>query len=630
MSRTGIPRWVWAVALVLAGLQLCVPVMLVTGIGLPEDAVATGLHIPDSALFLQSMRMFLTQFESPYATCQSPHGDHSLTFYSVPHLWLYGALGLLYALLPIHHLLFWGLTNVLGALFYLIVMYRFLRELAPRHASAAFLLFAVSGGAGGLLYAVTACCGLHGHPLFESYFTRFALYDLMEGPHLNPALYAARLYYTLSLGLCFGGLTALLRAARTGETRGQMVWALPVLLGSFLDARYSVFTLALVALCLLHHSALDPVRRLRLAAGYGLPAAAGLAAAYALMRINPAVVENHVEVANMAMWLSPFLCVAWLHLLLAIPPVLAACRALPRPGRMAAGGGMGYLLAFLLLYVLYQGYYGNLLTGRDGSVAAHISDAALLGALLGVFAARRFAEQPAARGEHAWVAFWLLLFLAVSLSGWGRGWFLRFGPQRLQVFLWPPLCLFAAMGLARLRPNVAAAAWIVLLGCGALSLLTAVFVFQGPVGRVHAQGPFPAHHAEIMSANDAVIVSAVPSGAMVLAPPPFSDAIALGFGHRLNNFTQDPPRTVFGIASFNLTEESYVLLKRETDAFLDPATQDAVRRETARRWCVDYVACPESGAHAGALRDVLLRAPWLRMVRQQGGSLLLEVLKDRL
>ena len=630
MNDARTPGWVWTVALLLAGLQLCLPVMLVTGFGLPEGTAATGLHIPDSALFLQSLRMFCTGFESPYATCQSTHGDHSLVFYSVPHLWLYGVLGIVYSWLPIHHLLFWGATNAIGALFFLIIVHRFLRELAPRHANAAFLLFAVSGGPGGLLYLLAGYVGLHAHPLFEPYFTRFALYDLMEGPNLNPTLYFPRLYYTLSLALCLGGLTALMRASRTGVARGQWLWAIPVALGSFIDARYSVFTLALVAMCLWHQPALPLGHRLRLAAGYAVPAAFGLAGAWALMRINPAVVENHLAVANMAMWFSPFVVTAWLHLSLALMSVLGESRALPRLGRFLAGAALGYLAAFALRYMLYQGYYGNLLTGRDGSVAARISDPALLGALLGALAVRRWRPEGTPREAHGWAVLWLLLFLAASLSGWGQGWFLRFGPQRLQVFLWLPLCLFAAIGLARLRPALSRAAWSVLLGCGGLSVLVAVFAFQGPVGRAHAMGLFKAHHAELMSENDAALLRTLPAGRTALAPALASDVIALGFGMRLNDFSAARPRVVFGIGSFNLTGQPYVPLKKDVDAFFDPGTSDALRREIARRWRVDIGWCPETWLRDGKIRAVLLQTPWLKPAGARGDSLLFEVQRDRL
>ena len=59
----------------------------------PEGAVPTGLYIPDSALFIYSMRMFSTKFESLYATCQSALGTHAVGYYPLTYLWIYGGLG---------------------------------------------------------------------------------------------------------------------------------------------------------------------------------------------------------------------------------------------------------------------------------------------------------------------------------------------------------------------------------------------------------------------------------------------------------------------------------------------------------------------------------------------------------
>lgn len=607
------PWWIWAL---MGALALSQPlVLLLIQYAPPEGSMPTGLHIPDSALFRHSMHMFENGFESPYATCQSKLGSHSTVFYSVPHLWLYGVLGLLARFLGANYFLFYGFANGAGAFFYLLVVYRLLMELVPRQAKAAFLLFGFSGGLGGILYVFTGVLGLHAHPAFETYFSRFAFYELMEGPHFNPVLYFPRLYYTLSLALCLGALTAIIRASRSGARRMPLPWAVAVILGSFINARFTVFVLGLLLLYLLLEHRLTGRERILLAASYAIPAAMGLAAAHALMRTNPAVVENHLQVGNMAMWLSPFITVAWLHLVISGRPIMQVVNRLPKPARATGFAAVGYLIAYALLYLVYQGYYGNLLTGRDGSVAAHVSDWALLGAAAGVLGLWRTKPDADPQQSADWMALWLLLYLAVSLSGWCQGWFLRFGPQRLQVFLWLPLCIFTAMGIERLRPRFARVAWAVLLVCGATSVLVATFAFQSPFGRTNAQGPFASQHAEVMSANDAALMRLIGTGP-VLAPAPASDVIARNQGNPV----------IYGIGSFNLTDQPYLVLRKEVDTFFAAATPDAVRRDIAHRWCVRYIYCPDTWPVSAATRDVLRKTPWLRETATQAQASIFEVM----
>lgn len=610
------PRWVWAIIIVLSALQ---PMMLCwTRYAPPEGAVPTGLQIPDSALFLYSMDMFNTRFESRYATCQSAEGAHSVRFYAVPHLWLYGTLGLVAAAVRINPYFLYGVANGAGALLYLWIIYRFLREAAPRHANRAFLLFTLSGGPGGLLYVLTGGLGLHSWPEFETYFKRFALYDLMEGPHLNPVLYFPRLYYTLSLAAGFGALSAMIRAVRQRNPKGLTVWMIPVLLGSFLDARFAVFTFGVAATYLSLQGGAPHRLRLVIAAYYAVPAGLGCAASYVLMRANPTVIENHLQVGSMAMWLSPFLAVTWLHLLLAVRPIREVVKRLPRVPRLLAFAGTGYLAAYVALYLLYQGYYGNLLTGRDGSVAAAVSDWALVGAGVGFaqLLLRKF--RPGVPNAYAWLLLWFLGYLCISLSGWGGGWFLRFGPQRFQVFLWLPLCIFTAIGLARFRTWRAQAAWAALLACGVTSVLVALCAFQGPLGRANARGPYAEVHAEVMSQADAVVLEHLGSGT-VLTPAPAGDVVVRQRGNPV----------VFGIGTFNLTDQPYVEIKQDVNDFFAPGTPEARRREIAQRWCVEYVYCPDTWPVAAAIRAELRDTLWLNAVASEGEALLLQVAKDK-
>ena len=92
-ARVRTPRAVW---LLIALLALAQPLAHVLCLYFPPSGtVSTRLHIPDSALFLHAMEMIPSGFHSAYATCQAGEGEASITYYSVPHLWLYGLLGLI-------------------------------------------------------------------------------------------------------------------------------------------------------------------------------------------------------------------------------------------------------------------------------------------------------------------------------------------------------------------------------------------------------------------------------------------------------------------------------------------------------------------------------------------------------
>ncbi len=610
------PRWVWGLVLGFALVQPCL--ILGTQYFPPEDTRPTGLHIADSALFLQSMAMFETGFATPYATAQDPGEGAGPRYYAVPHLWWYGLLGAVSNLFRVPHLWAYALANGLCAAFYLWVIFRLLQTLAPLHAPAAFLLFVLSGGPGGFLFLFAGLLGGHGSPGFELYFQRFALYDLMEGPHLNPMLYAPRSYYTLSLACCLGGLNAFLRADR-GRRAWQALWFVPVLAGSFINARYAVFTLGVLILYLVAARGPSP-SRWRRAALYAVPAFAGGMIAYAVLRMNPVSMRNHVDVGNMAMWFSPFVCVAWLHLLVLARPLWRSASRLERPLQYAAAASAGYLAAYAGFYVLYQGYYGNLFSGRDGSVAAAISDVSLLGAVAGAAAwwgFRRWWWREAPRSEartYDWTVLWLLGFLAVSLSGFGAGWFLRFGPQRVQVFLWLPLCLFAAVGLSKMKRPSRYAAWSALLGFGMLSSAVAALFFQAPLGRAEARGPYMQHHAEVMSLDDALLIEAIGAGT-VLAPVLASDAVVLAKGNPV----------VFGIGSFNLTRVPYLELRGATETFFAAGTADAERQAIAERYEVDYVYCPDTWAVAPKTVSALEGTAWLELVKTSGRGAVFQV-----
>jgi len=612
-DRRPMPWAIGALILVLAALQPIVHAFILWAP--PPGTTPTGLHIPDSALFIESMDMFSSGFASPYATCQAAHGDASRVYYSVPHLWLYGLLGVLKDSLPVPLFLFYGLANGIGMACFLGVVYRFLTVVVPRLANTAFLLFALGGGPGGLVYLSTGLLGMQDTPTFETWFFRFAVYDLMEGPHFNPVLYGPRLYYTLSLAGCLAALTSLLTWTRGAQSRLPWGGLVVLLLASFLNARYGTFTSVLMLMYVLLEGTATPKRRLLAATYFLLASGLGVRIALLLLRSNPAVVENHVVVGNMAMWFSPFILVAACPLLSCAPYVYQRVQGGPPLLRITLSALLGYLLAYGMGYLLYQGYYGNLLTGNDGAVAAAVSDWALLGVPVGWAWGRRFSGgTTVAPAVPEWILLWFFGFAALALSGFGQGWFLRFGPQRLQILLWLPLAILAAQGLTLMSPARRQVALGIVLAMGTTSMAVALGAFQTSLGRHHAEGPWPELHAESMSTVDQRLLEHLGSGT-VLAPAPASDVVVRQFGNPV----------VFGIGSFNLTDQPFPVLSERVATFLDPGTPDRERQRIAETWCVDWVYLPHTWPVAEATRRALEETPWLEAVAAEGRGALFRV-----
>ncbi|MBI1319018.1 MAG: hypothetical protein GC168_08715 [Candidatus Hydrogenedens sp.] len=604
------PVWPWAVIVALALTQ---PALHYALQSLPPEGTAfSGLSIADSALFLESMeRGVALDFHSPYATCKSAWGDADPRFYAVPHLWLYAALGLVCKLTGLEPFTLLGLANGAAFGFYLAMVWRFLRHAVPHYAAAAFALFTLSGGPGGLLFLASRALGWDLHPGFDAAFFRWALYGLMEGPHFSPLLYAPRCYYTLSLGIGFGALAAVARGLR--EERAAMVlWWLPaLLLGAFLYARAGVFFGAILLFMLAGTSA-GFWLRLRCAVLVALPMAAGMVMSALVLRTNPQVVANHLEAASMAMWLTPALVVCALPLAAAAPALRAAVQSGGWLPSFVLRAGLGYLAAYAIAAIGYMAYYGTLAQGPEGSVAAAVSDWALIGLLAGLW--------PRAAGSDTtslppWWAWWLVAFLALSLSGFGQGWFLQFGPQRLQMLVWLPLCVLAAVGLAQTRPVVRRLVWTLLLLFGISSIGVSLVFFQTSYGRTHAQGAFAAYHPEAFAASDARALDLLPDG-MLLAPAPMSDIAVRRTGSS----------TVYGVGTFNLTDVDYVELKREVQRFFSPEATDTEREAFARAWCADYILCPATWPSEAA--ETLRAAAWTQVIYDDGGTLLLEVIPE--
>lgn len=620
MNRTllKMPLWAWALCVALAAPQ---PMLLWWFTHYPPAGTApTGLHIADSALFLYSMSMFDTGFHSLYATCKSTLGDHALAFFPVPHLWLYGALGLINRILHMNDFMLYGVASAFGGFCYLVACYWLLRAAVPRHAHRAFVLFTLSGGLGGVLYIATGILGLHEAAGFDAYFKRFAVYELCEGPHLLPILLMPRFYYTLSLGLCLGAL-AILIAVETGRLRKRTLWIAGLLLapGVFIDMRYGVFTLGLACLYLWFQSRAALPERLRLGAAFAAPAALGGALGTCLMRTNPTVIENHIQVGNMEMWLSPFLATAVFHLVLIPGEVKRSGQRFPLFMRLCNSVGSGYLIAFTLFFLLYQAYYGNLLIARDAAAAARVSDWALVGALAGGLYAVRLPMR-GERAEHDWVVIWMLAFVALAISAFGQGWFLRYGPQRIEVLIWLPMSVVSAVALDhwnKRRPRAARLLTGIMIGCGLCSIGVSTLCFQAPLDYKPHRSPYRELHNEVMTLDDAKTMAETGPGT-VLAPILCSDIFVRQRGNA----------TVFGTGTFNMTDQLYTRLEGDVRAFYAPKTPDAVRKAFAAEWCVDYVYCPDTWPIADETVAQLRAAPWLEEVAANGRAALFRVVRE--
>jgi hypothetical protein len=562
----------------------------------PPGAVHSGMSIPDSVILLECMRMFESGLAAAYAPGEAAP-TAGVAYYSLPHHWLYGLLGAMADCLGISHFSFLGIANGCALTFYLLMCWRFLRRAVPELAAPAFALFALTSGPGGILWMLAQAAGWHTQPAFETWFFRWIVYDLTEGPYFHPLLIGPRAYYTLSLGVLLGALSA----APFERERQALFWLPMVTLAAFLYARAGAVSVLLAVLMFSSQGSAG----WRSLAGFALAAMPGIAASGALMQTNPAVIENHRHLANHAMWISPALIALSLHLPLIIPALCRAMRAMPAWQRHAAAAAAGYIAAYILLYVARGIYLGTLAHGRDGAVAAAVSDPALAGAVVGaLWSLKRGAPTQAAPvAMPAWIALWVLCCFAIAISGFGQGRFLQFGPQRVQLFLWLPLCVLAAASLTQWRGRIRRAAWGILLTAGFSSLAVALVVFQAGAGRNDARGPFPYLFAQWITPAEAEALQRC-GGSTILAPAPLADAAVVLHG----------AHTPFGIGSFNLAKTPMAARQREVAAFLDPATPSDNRRAMAVQWGLDYVLLSAARGSQEIAAQVLAREPWAEQI----------------
>ena len=619
------PKWFWPVLIALASIEPATHVWI--AYFPPGDAVPTGMHIGDSSHHLLCMRMFDTDFYSPFATCRAERGAHYFGYFAPPIFLLYGVLGLLRKALGIDAFLFLGFANGVGGALYLASAYRFLREAVPRLANRAFLLFALGGGLGGVLYLITGVLGWHAAPSFEEYFRRYAHYELIEGPHLSPVLLMPRLYYTLPMALALLGLAAVIRAERGGRKRDAGAAAALLAAATFLNLRIGPPAWAIAALYLVCRRQRGARQRAWLGCLMALAVAVGGAAAWRMICMSPTYSANLKGAIRMSMWLSPFASAVLFHFLTVPRAVRRDMAALPKVLYVGAWALLGYLGAFALLYLGYQAYYGNVWRCLDVMVAVRMSDWALLGAPAGAgYALWRSRSRTAFAGESetGWVTLWLLSFLGIALSAFGQGWFMQFNPQRLMVFLGLPVAILSAKGLAQIaaaRPRFAAALTAVIVACGVCSIAVGALCFQGPLGRVPGKGPFAYLHYETMTQTDAHMLDRLKEG--VVVTPPWSP---IAFGEIV---ALRPNVSVVGsVGAMNISDQLFGPLQDQVNAFFDAHTPDGVRRDFARQWCLDYVYCPEMCPVDKDVAAQLRGADWLQEVASENRAALFEVIAE--
>lgn len=615
------PFWVW---MVIAGLAMVEPVTHLTYPHCePQGCTWTGLHTVDTYAYLTAMRYCGDEYYSPYARCGSAAGDRDASLYALPHHRLYGMLGSVARAFGIPEFEFLGIANGFGLAFMLLAVYWLLRSILPGRAQLAFLLFALGGGLGGVLYLVSSVLGLHEHPIFARAFLRFFVYELNEGVRFQPYLFAGRLYYTLPLGLGFLGLALFTR----GIARQSLLWQAPaaalVFAGAFLNMRLGpiLWGIGILYLVCVPGSGL----RIRIAAGgmWTLGATLGSLAAAKMLAQNPELNASVFRSLSGAMWLLPFLYASALHWLVVPGALGRGLGALPGFARVCGFAAAGYCVLYVVLYFGYQfAWYGNWLYGGETSAAIAVSDWALPGACAGAVLAwrRRPVLAPANSGQAVlgWLAVWFLAFFAVSVSANGGGWTLQFMPQRFMVALGLPLAALAAEELARVkikRPGLARGYVIAIVACGLISIFVTWGIVYGPLGHASAQRVFPWTNYLFMSKADARMLDEIPQG-VVLAPslgdPLLGDVAAQRPGLR----------TVYGNGTMDFSREVMPDVRARVAAFFKPGTSEATRRTLVDDWCVNYVLCPGTTPVDAATIAELRALPWLQEVAAEGEGVL--------
>lgn len=583
------------------------------------EAVATGLHTADSSIYLHAMDMLHNGFYSPFATCKAPHGPNDIAFLPAPFHWLYAVIGVVGNGLGIKPFLFLGWANAFFGAIYLWAVYRFLRVIIPKYTVLTFTLFVASGSVGGILYLIGLLAGWQSQPEFDTWFLRLSMYELVEGPYLVGTQHIPRLYYTLPLALVYGSMTAFIQSLRIQCNRHLVLTGIMLFAAAFLNLRIGGLGYVLMLLYLLSSNKPLFMSRVQLATRITVPLAIAFAMFALLTMLNPTFMKNTGVLVREGIWLSAFISAAAFHLLLCRRPIQHAIAQLSPLAQRIAFATLGYLAAYSIFFAGYQIYYGNSLRAGDFSAAVAVSDFALLGLLAAI---KKPTTQTSSDEENAypWLVLWLLVFVALGLSAFGQGWFLRLTPQRLMLFIGVPLCACSAQALQTWGQTNRRAAYgygstMILLGL--ISTLVGALFFQGPLGRVPGSGPFPELHPEIMSHADARLLKQLPS-ANVLAPYAFSDVIAV----------QTEAQVLGGTGSTDLSDQMSTELTPRIEHFFSIHTTNAERSDFLDEWCIDFVYCPDTWPVDPSVLEALAENPSLISITQDNQGAIFGVITE--
>lgn len=612
-QSTRIPPIVWVVAVLIASIE---PVMHSwLAYAPPEGTAHTGLRVPDTNVFLHSMQMFETDFRSNYTPCTDGPG-HGAQYYASPGRWMLGVLGWVTGKMGLDTFIALGLLNGLGMFAYLIAVYGFMRTALPKHAITSFVLFALSGGFGGIVYIVTGLLGLHDQAQFEPMFLRFAHYELFPGTHLAPHLHGPFLYYTLPLALLMLAFSSLIRSLRDDAFR-RIIWTVIALgLAAFLNVRLSAPGFGIALLLLMVDTRANLRLRIAIASAIGFAAIVGGGCAWAVFRSGGSGVSNVMQMAGIGMWVTPFITAAIFHVATVPRGLRIVSRdwsGLPRVVMYACGG---YLALFGLLFCGYQLYYGNILVVRDAVAAMAVSDWALIGAVIGlaIAIAVRKRETDEADPIPIWIALWFAVTVVLAIGAFGGGWYLRFTPQRLMVIIAVPLSMLSAMGFDdwRGKSSKQATAWLfTTVACGVVSIIVGVFWLQGPLGGHAGEGVFPQARAGLMTKVDDELIARI-TGGSIAAPinraPYFGDII----GQR------KPDSIVVGAGSVGFSNLDWFELRADIAALYHPATEAQTRRAIVDKYCIDVVYCPDTTPVPDETVAAFDTLPWLERMEKAG------------
>jgi hypothetical protein len=605
-SNRRTPPWVWAIIvgvglipLLNLGLRTVLP---------PEGLVPSGLHTVDTYCYLTPMRYMPEGFKTPYAQTHHAAMPAGHEYYGMPYHYLYGTLGVIAEVIRVPDVFILALANGLGIAFLIWAVWQLLNVLMPGVARTAFPLAVIGGGVGGVVGLVICALGLWDDSGVAVAFPRWFRYDLVEGTRSNLHLLQDRLYYTLPLGLAFLGWLRLHK---------QHAWQAGTLiaLATLINFRIGPMVWAVALLPVL--TGLAPTHKRSLSA-WTVGMFVGLAAALLIAGRNPSHFTSSTLISREAIAFAAFLgASAWL-----LPPACAATlrslRAAQGWTRYAAWALAGYLTTWALLYAAYHAYYGNWLTPVDFAAATRISDPALIGILPGLLLAHMLSPRDDPKAPPSWVLLWLLGALAVGISAWGEGWFLRLAPQRVIVLCGIPLAVLAAYGLQPWRAPLRMAYLAITLTFGATSLLFTWGISHGPFGDTQASVLLPWTRFAYITEADARAIDQVDAG-VVLTPangaPLYGDVIA----------NRTDCSVVYGNGTLDFSRKDLVPLRRRVSAFFSPEASEEERRSLLADWNVRYILCPARSPVDPIVRDQLRQLPDVEVVYEEGEVLLLEV-----